>query len=224
MLRLCDVRDGLLELRDGSVNLIVCDPPYKNISGGKGKPGDGSPQGNIGPNDGNAGLLYNNIEPYEYAHDLYRVLADRSHCYMMSNFMSVDLIRSDFERVGFKTHRYLIWRKGNKTPSQYYMNDFEYIIFMRKGRARPVNDPSIASIIDIPGDSPSDKQHPNQKPIALMRLLIEQSSEPGDLILDPFMGGGSTGIAAHATGRNFIGFEIDPKHYITACNRIGVMP
>lgn len=66
----------------------------------------------------------------------------------------------------------------------------------------------------------SRKLHPNQKPVALMTFVLEQiGAKPGDLIVDPFMGSGSTGIAATRMGMQFIGIELDPVHFETARTR-----
>jgi site-specific DNA-methyltransferase (adenine-specific) len=62
--------------------------------------------------------------------------------------------------------------------------------------------------------------HPTQKPVRLMRMIIEKFTNEGDTILDPFMGSGSTGIACVQTGRNFIGIEIDPTYFAIAEKRI----
>lgn len=62
--------------------------------------------------------------------------------------------------------------------------------------------------------------HPTQKPIALMAWCIERISQPGDTILDPFMGSGTTGVACVQTGRNFIGCEIDPGYFDIVKKRI----
>jgi len=62
--------------------------------------------------------------------------------------------------------------------------------------------------------------HPTVKPIALMRYLVRLVTRPGGIVLDPFMGSGSTGIAALREGFNFIGIERDPAHFQTACERI----
>lgn len=62
--------------------------------------------------------------------------------------------------------------------------------------------------------------HPAEKPVDLMRFLVENSTDAGDLIVDPFMGSGTTGEAAMLGGRRFIGFEIDPQWFDVACERI----
>lgn len=61
--------------------------------------------------------------------------------------------------------------------------------------------------------------HPTQKPVALMTWCIKQAGNPAR-ILDPFMGSGTTGIAAVKAGCKFVGVELDPKHFETACERI----
>ena len=64
------------------------------------------------------------------------------------------------------------------------------------------------------------KVHPTQKPIELITKIIEDSSEPGDTVLDTFMGSGTTAVACLKTGRNYIGFELDEKYHEIAMRRI----
>ena len=64
------------------------------------------------------------------------------------------------------------------------------------------------------------RQHPTQKPVELMEYILENYTNPTDIILDPFMDSGSTGVACMNTGRTFIGIELDPKYYGIACERI----
>jgi len=63
-------------------------------------------------------------------------------------------------------------------------------------------------------------KHPTQKPVALLKHLIRIASNEGDVVLDPFMGVGSTGVACVQTGRRFIGIEIDPQYFAIAKRRI----
>ena len=107
---------------------------------------------------------------------------------------------------------------------QYYMSQFEYIMFFRKGRGIKINNCGTSDILSIPnkktkGDD-GKNLHDTEKPIELMKILIENSSKVGQLVCDPFMGIGSTGIASVMTGRRFIGTEIDEKYYNIACDRI----
>lgn len=68
--------------------------------------------------------------------------------------------------------------------------------------------------------SEGDKQHPTQKPVALMKWCITHLPDDTKTILDPFMGSGSTGVAAVQMGREFIGIELDPDYFEIACKRI----
>ena len=64
--------------------------------------------------------------------------------------------------------------------------------------------------------------HPTQKPVELMAWLIRTYSNPGDVVLDPTMGSGTTGVAAIREGRNFLGIELENQHFLTSANRIKV--
>ena len=81
--------------------------------------------------------------------------------------------------------------------------------------------------MSIPNKKTKDENgknyHDTEKPVELMKILIENSSKVGQLVCDPFMGIGSTGIASIMTGRRFIGTEIDEKYYNIACERIAEM-
>lgn len=69
-------------------------------------------------------------------------------------------------------------------------------------------------------DSKDKRYHPTQKPSELVQLIIEQYSNPGDIILDPFLDSGTTAVAAVNTNRHYIGFELDPTYYDIACKRL----
>lgn len=77
----------------------------------------------------------------------------------------------------------------------------------------------FCDVLSVP--TPLRKQHPTEKPVDLMRALIEICSEDGAAILDPFAGSGSTGVAAVASGRRFCGIEREPRYFDIACRRIG---
>ena len=69
-------------------------------------------------------------------------------------------------------------------------------------------------------DSKDKRYHPTQKPSELIQMLIEQYSNEGDIILDPFLGSGTTAVACVNTNRHYIGFELDPQYYDIACKRL----
>lgn len=91
---------------------------------------------------------------------------------------------------------------------------------LRKGKAKDINRMTTKNILDIPNIKAGTKVHPTEKPVDLMKILIENSSDEGDIVCDMFMGSGSTGVACLETNRKFIGCEIDSDFYNIAEGRI----
>lgn len=90
---------------------------------------------------------------------------------------------------------------------------------LRKGNAKDINNMGTKNILRIPNIM-GNKKHPTEKPSSLMGILVTNSSNAGDVVLDPFMGAGSTGVASIESGRKFIGCEIDKNYYDIATERI----
>jgi len=211
-----DARDLLAFLPSGSIDLIVSDVPYRTISGGNAA--EGRPVGVLAANDGKM-FTHNDIKPDEYLPEMYRVMKSPAHVYIFTNLLNLWDIRDAMIRAGFKIHNLLIWHKQNATPNRYYMKNCELVIMGRKGPARSIND--CGSMMCHAFENPiGNKFHPTEKPVDLLRFYIENSSQPGDTVLDPFMGSGSTGVAALAAGRKFIGSEIDATYYEVAHDRL----
>ena len=107
---------------------------------------------------------------------------------------------------------------------QCYMSQFEYILFFRKGKHKKINNCGTSDILDIPNKKSKDKNgcnlHDTEKPIELMKILIENSSSEGDLIYEPFMGIGSVVLACKELNRNYISTELDANYFEIAKNRI----
>jgi site-specific DNA-methyltransferase (adenine-specific) len=137
----------------------------------------------------------------------------------MINARNLKDLQQDAEDAGFKFQQLLVWDKGNSTPNKYYLNSFELILMLRKGRAKNINNLGTKNILRIPNIM-RGRNHPTEKPADLMQVLIENSTEPGQTVLDPFMGVGGAGVASVRTGRQFIGIEIDEKYYDIAKERI----
>ena len=212
-----DCLEIMKNIEDRSVDLIITDVPYKVISGGTPKH-KCQPSGILSKNDGKI-FNNNNIKPYEYMSELYRVLKEDTHCYIFINFINLKEMMEEAEKVGFKLHTLLVWKKNNKTPSRWYMKNQEYILFMRKGKAKPVKDSGIGHILEV-NNIIGNKTHPCEKPVKLLEMLIKNSSEEGQVVFDPFMGTASLGIACLNTNRKFIGSEIDSEYFDIAYNKI----
>jgi site-specific DNA-methyltransferase (adenine-specific) len=117
----------------------------------------------------------------------------------------------------------VVWDKsarGNGMGWRYRRNyEFVMVAHRKAGSLRWADD-SVA-VPNIMRDMPPIKrQHPNEKPVSLVRRFIELHTRPGDLVLDPFMGSGTTGVACVQTGRRFIGIELDPVYFAVAERRI----
>lgn len=210
-----------------SIDLIVTDCPYHIVSGGctniprKGEPGGIFNRRNtFTQNNAKTGKLfdYNDIEFSDWLPEVYRVLKNNSHCYIMINARNLANLQEECEKVGFIFQQLLVWNKGNSTPNRYYLNACEFILMLRKGKAKNINNMGCKNIIDI--KNIRGKTHPTEKPVELMKILIENSSNENDIVLDPFMGSGSTGMACKELNRNFIGIEIDKKYFDVACKRL----
>lgn len=217
--------DCLIEMQnipDASIDLICTDPPYRV-----------TPKGCAGTMSGywtntqtNKGKIFehNDIDIEDYIHELYRVLKDRTHCYIMCNQVNLPHFLQVISNSKFKYVKCLIWDKGNKICGRFYMNCFEYIIMLRKGGERPINGCGTPDILSVPNKKTKGLDgkniHDSEKPIDLMQLLIENSTNKGDVVLDMFMGSGSTGVACVNTRRNFIGIELDEEYFAIAEKRI----
>lgn len=200
----------LKNISDNSIDLVVTDPPYKVISGGKSHK-KGQPSGMLSKNDGKI-FKYNNIKPEVWIPEVYRVLKEGTHCYIMTNTINLEDYLRIARECGFGLHNVLSWEKNNCTPSRWYMKNGEFTLFLRKGKAKAINNPGskmIHSFDNIIGN----KVHPTEKPVELMKFYIENSSNVGDIVLDPFMGSNSTGRACRELDRKFIGIEIDDEYF-----------
>lgn len=200
---------------DNTIDLIVTDPPYKVTSRGSAGNSGGMLQKDINKK----GKVFDNndIDITQYASELYRILKDGSHCYIMTNHINLMRILNEMTRVGFHFIKSLIWDKGNKIMGQYYMSQFEYILFFRKGKGVKINHCGTSDILSVPNKKTKDDNgknlHDTEKPIELMKILIDNSSKENDIVFEPFMGIGSTIIACRELNRRYIGVELDEKYF-----------
>ena len=214
--------DILKNIPSESIDLIVTDPPYPTTSRGNAGNSGGMLQKDI--NKKGKVFTYNNINCKEYAPEFYRLLKDGSHCYVMTNHINLIDMLNTFTDVGFHFIKSLIWNKGNKIMGQYYMSQYEYILFFRKGRGKKINNCGTSDILSISNKKTKDKDgkniHDTEKPVELMEVLVNNSSQENELVIDPFMGVGSTGLACIKNKRNFIGIEIDENYFNIAKSRL----
>lgn len=217
-----DAIEFMKTLKDESVDLIVTDPPYKVTAHGS----YGNMGGMFKTKLARRGKVFNHndINPTDYIPEFYRLLKDGSHCYIMTNHINLQEMLNTATECGFRFIKSLIWNKGNKIAGRFYMSQFEYILFFRKGKGKKINKCGTADILNIPNKKTKGENgkniHDTEKPVELMKILIENSSQEGELVLDPFIGVGTVGIACKELNRDYIGIELDENYYNIAYNRI----
>ena len=203
-----DAIEVLKRLKDESFSLILTDPPYKVISGGTG--GKNAPKGMLSKNDGKI-FTHNNIKFSDYMGELYRVLKPDSQAYFFTNFLNLEELMKEVQKVGFKIHNLLVWEKNNTTPNRWYMKNCEYVLFCRKGKAKSINEPGSQTVHKF-DNIMGNKIHETEKPLDLLRMYIRNSTKEGEMILDPFAGSGSTCLAALLENRRCTTIEIDETY------------
>lgn len=142
--------------------------------------------------------------------------------YVFCSAKTQDVFKELIELAGFTIKNSIVWVKNNHTAGDLkaqYGQKYEVIIYANKGR-KEIQGKRLTDVWEFDRVTGPKQLHQNQKPTALIEQCITKSSQPGDLILDGFMGSGTTAIACLNTQRNFIGFEIDPYYYDVCMSRI----
>lgn len=136
--------------------------------------------------------------------ELYRVMRKNTHLYMNSDVDTMFVLRPLAEKVGFKFWNEIIWDKQRRGMGYHYPKRTERVLFFEKGK-RNLNSNAFEDLLSIPR---VNNGYPTEKPVVLSEVFVTNSTEPGQLVIDPFMGSGSVGVAALQNGRNFWGNDI----------------
>lgn len=211
-----DCLDILKQLPDKCIDLVLTDPPYRCISGGKNS-SPGSCSGILTVNDGKI-FKHNDIAFSEWVSEVYRVLKDNSDFYCMTNTLNLFELHKVCSDAGFKLHNILVWEKTTATPNRWYMKNCEYTLYYYKGYAKTINNPGSKTVHQFAIDNA--KIHPTEKPPKLMEFYIDNSSSKGDLVLDCFSGSGTTAVACHNLNRRFICIEKDREYHAASVERL----
>lgn len=203
----------LKALPDGSVDCVVTDPPYwisyqsaRRTDKAKWKP-----------------KIANDGKPFIWwAFDAARVLNDGGRLLCFCRWDTSEAFRLAIEWSGLTLRSQIVWdreshgmgdTRGSPSPRH------DIIWYATKGRYEFM-DKRPCSVVRSMRLSGQSLVHPNEKPVDLMEQLVRSYSSAEETVLDPFCGSGTTGVACVQTGRNFIGFEIDPKYCEIARKRI----
>lgn len=199
--------------------LTVSDIPYALTTGGVSKSSKTMSGIFAAHNYANDGQLIMATVPFpEMMQAIYNFMSTDGDCYVMCNDKNVNPVLNAAFDAGFKQHNILSWDKITPTPNRWYMKHIEFTLYLWKGRARTINFPESKQ--GLRAGERNETIHPTEKPVSLMYEYIRNSSNRGELVADPFMGSGTTGVACAKLGRRFIGIELDEDYFNIACERI----
>ena len=212
----------LSKIESESINCIVTDPPYKTTSRWCAGNSWWMLQKDI--NKKWQVFVHNDIEINDWLPECYRILKEWSHMYIMTNNKNLHNYLNIIKKCWFNFIKSLIWVKDNKIMGQYYMGQFEYVLFIRKGKWIKINNCWTSDVLNFKNIKLKDKDnknlHDTEKPIWLNEIIIANSTKEWDIVLDPFMWIWSCWIACKNTNRDFIWIELDENYFNIAKDRI----
>ena len=215
-----DCVEGMRErLDDDSVDCVITDPPYGVDWDTNSRDKDKELPGTV-----------MNDEDEDAAIDLWsevvtqvrRVLRNDGHIYCFADWRTENKFRGILEQAGFDIRNVLVWDKEKMglggVDTVNYRTQYELIIFAALDSPRQLE--TRGSDVIQHKRAPSDMQtHPTEKPVGLIEQLACNSTQPDDRILDPFMGSGTTAVAAIQNDRDYVGFELDEDNYRSVIER-----
>jgi site-specific DNA-methyltransferase (adenine-specific) len=193
----------LRSLPDASVDLIITDPPYESLEKHR-SIGTTTRLKHSKASSNDWFQIFPNDRFEELFIELYRVLKLHRHFYLFCDAETMFIVKPIAEKVGFKFWKPIVWDKQKIGMGYHYRARYEFVLFFEKGK-RKLNNLSVADIIEVPRIF---RGYPTEKPAQVSAVLIQQSTTPGELIIDPFMGSGSVGIAALEQDCHFWGNDI----------------
>jgi len=227
-----DCLEGLKKLPDNSIDLVVTDPPYntgmveKKVDKRKTK----KPRLFSFFNDSYTNEDYLKLIE-TCCNNFYRILKENSTGYIYMNWKKLGLWLEFLEKAGFSVKNVIVWDKViHGLNYQNYAYTYELIIYFVKGKPilknKSIEDKRKGYFKDVwniqrkISNETNEFHHETQKLLKIVKIPIIHSSNEKDIVLDPFMGSGTTAVACKQLGRNFIGFEISKKYCEMANKRL----
>lgn len=222
-LRCGDCLEILKDIKDNSIDLIVTDPPYEKK--GNSYYCGGGAFGTI------RRKYHNQLDNKQLLNGINNIILDellrvmkKCNIYIWCNKQQLRQYINYFEEKGYNMDL-LTWHKTNPVPTcnNKYLSDTEYILFFRENGVKIYGNYETKKKYYVTPTNKEDKKlynHPTIKPLEIIKNLVINSSKENDIILDPFMGSGTTGVACKQLDRNFIGIEMDSNYYNIAERRI----
>ena len=221
-IKCADCLDYLKHLKDDHFDAIITDPPY-NVSNKTKITRNGGKYGIAKDINLDFGAWDHNVVMYaDFIGEFARILKPNGVLAMFYNKLWIgEIARFLEDSYGFQTRHVGAWVKSNPAPQARkvkWQNGSEFFLVSTKNKGSGHHfNYKLGQSKDWMSHSVSYKHHhPTQKPLPIMEWIVNYWTFEGDLILDPFMGSGTTGRAAARLKRNFLGFEKDPAIYETA--------
>jgi site-specific DNA-methyltransferase (adenine-specific) len=209
----CDAVAWLQKQTPGAIDLIVTDPAYESLEKHRA----------IGTTTRltNAWFeIFRNERFPDFFAAAHRALVKNAHLYVICDEDTADVVKPMGRAAGFTFWKSIVWDKCKMGMGYHYRNQHEFVLFFEKGK-RKLNDLGIPSVLRF--DSVRGG-YPTEKPDGLLRVLVGQSSLPGELVADPFSGSGSTGRASLLLGRRFTGCDVSAEAVDKARSRLAETP
>lgn len=217
--------DQIKSIESHSIDLILTDPPYniaKYSTGNINLPNREAVNNDLGTWD------LQEINPQDFVEEFKRILKPEGNIFIFTSYNLIGKWHEVFDKE-FDTFQFFIWHKTNPMPKIYkngFLNSCEMVICLwNKGHKWNFsNQKEMHNFFECPicmgKERLKNPKHPAQKPLKLIKHLMEIGSDEGDVVYDPFMGVGTTCIAALELKRRYIGVEIDKCFFDAAENRI----
>lgn len=213
------------EIPDNSIDLIFTDPPY-NI--GKHSTGNIPLPGRTPMNNDVAEWDWKDFSPEEWVEDFIRILKPTGNLFIFTSYNQLGKWYNALDHR-FDTSQFMIWHKTNPAPKIFkagFLNSCEMIFccWNKKHTWNFISQKEMHNFMESPicmkPERLSEPKHPAQKPVSILKKIITIASNENDIVFDPFMGVGSTGIASLDLNRKFIGFELEENYFQAASKRI----
>jgi site-specific DNA-methyltransferase (adenine-specific) len=196
----------LRSLPPNSVDLIITDPAYESLEKHRAV-GTTTRLKHSKASSNDWFAIFPNARFSDLFAAAYRALKKNAHFYLFCDPETMFIAKPVGEAAGLKFWKPLIWDKRTIGMGYHYRARYETILFFEKGKRR-LNDLGVPDIIEVPRVR---NGYPTEKPVAVGEVLVRQSSAPGEVVVDPFMGSGTFGVAAVRLGRNFAGTDTSAK-------------
>lgn len=220
-----DSRDVIKHIPDNSIDFILTDPPY-NL--GQHSTGNIPLPGRSAMNNDVAEWDMIDFNPEEWADEFIRILKPTGNLFIFTSYNQLGRWYNCLDHK-FDTSNFMIWHKTNPAPKIFnagFLNSCEMIFtcWNKKHTWNFISQAEMHNFIESPicmrPERLSNPKHPAQKPVSILKKMIEIASNKDDIIFDPFMGVGSTGVATMELGRKFIGVELDKTYFEAGKKRI----